>query len=373
MDKIAKRLYIGSPAIGLLPFILFFLLTKVLYFKIALVVTLVLSLPIGYFYFKMIKHHIFNLMFFSTLVVMFFEIFLSLLPIEYYFRNYGPFFNEISMISVYLLILQNKKKIIKYIYKYLSIPVITDVKLEIYEFFYFLKISLWGVLIYTFIITVYLFFFKDIHSPDRHEFFINDLRTYFLSLIIIFGLIRTYLLSFKFKKEVWLPIIEENGKVTGKVAKSVSEEYNVKFLHPSVRLYIFYKGLMFLNHSLHNDNSVSRKFDTPLKSNILFDSDIDDTLSLLKDKAAIPSRFKPRFIFKHIFENVVSKKMIFVFVISLPSQKYFNNKMFSRGKLWTEQEIDNNIGKGVFSDCFEKEFPFLQSVVFPAEKLMNDV
>ena len=64
---------------------------------------------------------------------------------------------------------------------------------------------------------------------------------------------------------------------------------------------------------------------------------------------------------------------MFIFAISIPNEEYMTTSKFNQGKYWTENEIDLNLKKNVFSKAFESEYEFLKTVVFPAEKLMHNV
>ena len=67
--------------------------------------------------------------------------------------------------------------------------------------------------------------------------------------------------------------------------------------------------------------------------------------------------------------------MIFLYVSNIASESDFNKLHLEGGKLWTINQIDDNVGKDIFSECFELEFEYLKNTVlmmnFPTDKLNN--
>ncbi|MGL4293562.1 MAG: hypothetical protein ACRCSQ_08300 [Bacteroidales bacterium] len=182
---------------------------------------------------------------------------------------------------------------------------------------------------------------------------------------------RLYWLNRRFKNEEWLPIIDENAQVIGKVAASVSYQFKERFLHPHIRILIFYKGMIYLK-----PRDPMRKIevgyqDTPLAKDLRYMQDAPHVVDSLMKKGGFPNTVHPRFFSRYIFEVSSLRRMIFLYTLIVPDETCFSHKVFQKGKLWTEQEIENNIGKEVFSTVFEEEFELLQTAVFPIMKMMN--
>ena len=43
------------------------------------------------------------------------------------------------------------------------------------------------------------------------------------------------------------------------------------------------------------------------------------------------------------------------------------------GKLWSVRQIEENLGHGVFSEYFEKEFPYMKNTILLAENFKGDL
>lgn len=48
------------------------------------------------------------------------------------------------------------------------------------------------------------------------------------------------------RKEMWLPVLNDGGKVIGCIARSVSRSLPKKYYHPVVRVAVIYQGMLYL-------------------------------------------------------------------------------------------------------------------------------
>ena len=69
----------------------------------------------------------------------------------------------------------------------------------------------------------------------------------------------------------------------------------------------------------------------------------------------------------YTFENDKVKHMVNLYVLIIRSEKMMNIVKREGGKLWTGKQIEENMGKGLFSEYFEQEFNYLQNTVLLAE------
>ena len=78
---------------------------------------------------------------------------------------------------------------------------------------------------------------------------------------------------------------------------------------------------------------------------------------------------KPHFspMLNYTFENDKVKHMVNLYVLIIRSESMMNAVKRDNGKLWTARQIEDNLGKGLFSEYFEQEFNYLQQTVLLAE------
>ena len=65
-------------------------------------------------------------------------------------------------------------------------------------------------------------------------------------LVIVYEQIRLSLMQGNLKKEMWVPVLNDNGKVIGCIARSVSRSLPKKYYHPIVRIAVVYNGMLYL-------------------------------------------------------------------------------------------------------------------------------
>lgn len=194
-----------------------------------------------------------------------------------------------------------------------------------------------------------------------------------LAVLILSESFRLHLVRKRLHQEEWLPVVNERGDVTGRIARSFSRELQNKYMHPVVRIAVIYKGKIYLQKRDASALLNSGRWDYPFERFVQFNDEIDGTLqACISGKckyADFPIPF--RFLLKYTFENEVTKRLIFLYVADLEDEKKFEALHFSEGKLWTVSQIEDNLGAGIFSECFEMEFEYLKNTVLLAQQFRH--
>jgi isopentenyldiphosphate isomerase len=158
-----------------------------------------------------------------------------------------------------------------------------------------------------------------------------------------------------------LPVVDENGNVTGKVPRSVCHFNPVeKILHPVVHMHVFNSsGDIFLQHRAMTKKVQPGKWDTAVGGHISFGEDLELSLQREAKEEIGIFGFKPEFVQKYIWETEVEKELVFMFVCNSNGSLTVNPEEISEGRFWEISEIRNSLGKGIFTGNFEKEFLIL--------------
>lgn len=194
-------------------------------------------------------------------------------------------------------------------------------------------------------------------------------------VIIIFEVIRVFLIRRNLQKEKWLPVLDGNGKVIGRVPYSVSMNSQIKRCHPIVRIAIIYKGMFYLTKHGADDPVSPDAFDYPSYGYVLYKQPVEEAVKGIIGTAVSKTPLKPRMQTWYLFESENAKNYVSLYVMVVRTkelfEKYIKNK--TNGKLWTQKQIEENLGKGIFSEYFEKEYSYLQSTVLLAEEYYGQV
>ena len=184
-----------------------------------------------------------------------------------------------------------------------------------------------------------------------------------IAVLIVLEAMRLNMLDKRLDKEEWLPVITESGDVHGRVAKSVSVNMKNKFLHPIVRVALIHDNMVYLKSRDASRMLDPGKLDYPFEKYMQYDHKIEEAIKNAVKKEIKIDNLPVRFLLKYIFENENTKRLIFLYISNISSHKEFSNLLLKEGKLWTSNQIEDNMGSDIFSECFELEFEYLKNTV----------
>ena len=221
--------------------------------------------------------------------------------------------------------------------------------------------------LHLFIILLYSILPETMQNMRTERFLYRELGLVIGVLVIVYEQIRLSLMQGSLKKEMWLPVLNDNGKVIGCIARSVSRSLPKKYYHPIVRIAVVYNGMLYLVRRSKDEFVSPDTMDYPFHNYVLFRHSIDSTVKETLGSLAQDKSIAPRFLIRYTFENEKVKHLVSLYVICLRTEEQLNQCKRRSGKLWTAKQIEENLSSGVFSEYFEKEFAYLQNTILFAE------
>ena len=216
-----------------------------------------------------------------------------------------------------------------------------------------------------------LFLFAGSISLTINNLWVTLVFQCMLVVIMLLESGRLFILDKKLHKEEWLPVVTESGDVTGRVAKSFTKDMKNKYMHPVVRVALIYKGKIYLKERdqlrLLNPGMLDYPFEKYMQYNHEIDTSVHNSIVRECGNRHIPLRF----LLKYTFENETTKRLIFLYVSDIEDEELFNSLPLKGGKLWTESQIEDNMGSNLFSECFELEFEYLKNTVLLAHQFRS--
>ncbi|HKM94638.1 MAG TPA: septation protein IspZ [Prolixibacteraceae bacterium] len=160
----------------------------------------------------------------------------------------------------------------------------------------------------------------------------------------------------KFEDEEWLPVIDEQGKVIGKAPRSVCHG-GEKLLHPVVHLHVM-NPRKFLYLQKRPDTKLIQpgKWDTAVGGHISFGEDVKTALQREAYEEIGLKEFSVRPLGNYLFESEVEREMVYSFITYDYKGIHLHSDEVTEGKFWSKKQIEQNLGKGVFTPNFELEF-----------------
>lgn len=157
-------------------------------------------------------------------------------------------------------------------------------------------------------------------------------------------------------KEEYFPLVDESGRVVGKATRKECHS-GTFWLHPVVHLHVLNsEGRLYLQKRSENKDIQPGKWDTSVGGHVDYGETVEEALLReVKEELGIVD-FLPRFILSYVFESKQEKELVNTYMTVYDGEVLPDPVEISEGKFWALNEIEVNLGKGLFTPNFESEF-----------------
>lgn len=164
-----------------------------------------------------------------------------------------------------------------------------------------------------------------------------------------------------------LPVVDTNGTVIGQASRAWCHS-GQKPLHPVVHLHIINRmGELYVQRRSMEKDLYPGRWDTAVGGHIGYGESIVEALFREAGEELGFYDFNPVHITSYVFESDTEKELINVFAAVGNFTLHPDLFEVAEGRFWSMQEIEDHIGKSVFTPNFESEF---QMVRLPLEALL---
>ena len=159
----------------------------------------------------------------------------------------------------------------------------------------------------------------------------------------------------------YFPVVEPNGLVIGRSAREYCHS-GPKPLHPVVHLHIIdrYSNIYLQKRAMHKKIQPG-KWDTAVGGHVSYGETIYEALHRESAEELGLTDFNPIFVETYLFESEIEKEMVNIFAAVGTYELNPDRDEVDEGRWWPVEEIDANIGKGIFTPNFESEFTMIRS------------
>ena len=156
--------------------------------------------------------------------------------------------------------------------------------------------------------------------------------------------------------ETLLPEVDEQGNITGTMTRAEAHS-GTKHLHPVVYRHVFNsKGDLYLQKRPDWKDIQPGKWDTAVGGHIDLGESVEQALHReVKEEIGITD-YTPERLKHYVFESDKEKELVFVFRTVYDKPVNPDKEELADGRFWSQQEIRDNIGKGIFTPNFENEY-----------------
>lgn len=157
----------------------------------------------------------------------------------------------------------------------------------------------------------------------------------------------------------YFPVVEPNGLVIGRALRRYCHS-GAKPLHPVVHLHIIDRySRIYLQQRPQTKRIQPGKWDTAVGGHVSYGELLLESLYRETSEEVGLTSFNPIHLMTYEFESDVEKELVNVYAAVGSYELTPNPDELADGRWWDLAEIDENIGKGVFTPNFESEFAMI--------------
>lgn len=158
----------------------------------------------------------------------------------------------------------------------------------------------------------------------------------------------------------YFPVVEPSGLVIGRSARDYCHG-GAKPLHPVIHIHIINRfSCIYLQKRPMTKDIQPGKWDTAVGGHVSYGERILEAVYREAYEELRFSEFNPIHIETYEFESSVEREMVNVFAVVGSYELTPDPEEVAEGRWWPLEEIDANIGKGVFTPNFESEFQMIR-------------
>jgi len=357
MKKLRKQIKESffNPILLFLPLLIFLVVDNFygmnVAWSISFPVALLIAVYVFYAYNRIfIWHLLFSILF---LVVSFL---ISIAPIQYASLAFQKLMDEVVWFVFLLLFLSFRKKIERIILR--AMPKLLPMSNNVNELFR----VIWVLFI---LLAFYITTFSLIQLLGNEQ--INEYLkylsiTYALIIIsfIVWEILRVQFIRKKLLNEEWWPIVTEHGKIVGSIQNLTSLFDNKKYMHPIVRVQVIEEGMIFLQKRGSDDLLFPTLWDTAISNHVKIGETIEECINRTAEGRYNLKGIKYIFLSNYCHETENEHHYAFLFVTCQFPDIKINADLIDQTKWWTQQQIEENLETGIFSENFMIEYDLLK-------------
>jgi isopentenyldiphosphate isomerase/intracellular septation protein A len=221
-----------------------------------------------------------------------------------------------------------------------------------------LKILFWIVLFQTLLVFYSAYFM----SKEAWAFISGGLLYIFFAIFFVFQWFKMRRKKKELAKEEWLPLVDEEGRVTGKAPRTLVHNGS-KLLHPVVHLHVVnLQRCVLLQKRPASKDIQPGKWDTAVGGHISAGETLETALKRETAEEIGLLDFSARFVRNYHWESEAENELVYMFVTYDHKGVSVQSDEVDELRFWTRHEVEKNLGKNVFTPNFEHDFQVLKSL-----------
>ena len=158
----------------------------------------------------------------------------------------------------------------------------------------------------------------------------------------------------------WFPIVEPTGMVIGRSSRQYCHG-GAKPLHPVIHIHIIDRmSRIYLQKRSMRKDIQPGKWDTAVGGHVSYgETLLEATFREASEELGLTA-FNPVFLTSYVFESEVERELVNVFAAVGSFELKPDLDEVDEGRWWPIDEVNANMGKGIFTPNFESEFTSIE-------------
>jgi isopentenyldiphosphate isomerase/intracellular septation protein A len=221
------------------------------------------------------------------------------------------------------------------------------------------------ILFYIFIVhTALVFYAAFFMSKEAWAFISGGLFYILFGVYFIAEMVRQKRIQKQLAGEEWVPLVDEQGKIVGQAPRSQVHNGS-KLLHPVVHLHVLNPNKNILLQKRPMSKQIQPgKWDTAVGGHISAGETLEQALQKEAFEEIGLVGFSAKLLKVYRWESQVEAELVYLFVTFDYKNVKIQSDEVEEIRFWTKNQIEKQIGHGVFTPNFEYEFELLNEMEF---------
>ncbi len=164
----------------------------------------------------------------------------------------------------------------------------------------------------------------------------------------------------------WFDLVNEDGERVGLAPRSECHG-NPKLLHQAVHVFVVNAaGELFLQKRSLRKDTQPGKWDTSVGGHVdAGEAPLAAARRELREELGV-TEGEPAFLYQYLWRCPVESELIRSYGLPHEGPFHLQAEEIDEGRFWTLTEIEEMLGRGIFTDNFEFEWPRARTALFSA-------
>lgn len=181
-----------------------------------------------------------------------------------------------------------------------------------------------------------------------------------LLFLIVYELFRVQIIRAKLLREEWWPIVTDQGKIVGSIQHQTSLNDEKKYMHPIVRVLLIDKSMILMQKRSPESLVYAGLWDTAISNHVKMGETIEECIDRTAKERYSLDNFKYMYLANYTIETEQEHHYAFLFVSCQEKEFKINQTFVDQLKWWTQQQIEEELETGIFTENFREEYDLLK-------------